>query len=238
MKRIHRKLEAKVGRKYQPLFFTFFLLLCLIFVRPARGGVVEVQIKLPVLEKIDASGMRRVLVGGFRVNDDPIVDIDVEYREFLMDLLRKRSRFEIIDVDSPPLPEQELAAVMANSSYWKRLGKRFSADLIIAGVLVFDRLDKSGFMQEDIISPSTGQRYRRTRYAEREGFNLAVTLYFFQGETGALLYEQRLTEEAIYEGRGNDPLSILHHLADRSSAEVIGVLMPRSKTETRFLFDQ
>jgi hypothetical protein len=232
------KAEAKVDRKFKLVFSTFLLLLCLISMRPAHGGVVEVQINLPVLEKIDASGMRRVLVGGFRVNDDPIIDIDVEYRDYMMDLLRKRSRFEIIDADSPPLPEQELAAVMANSSYWKRLGVRFSADLIIAGVIIFDRLDKSGFIQEDIISPSTGQRYRRTRYAEREGFNLAVTLYFFKGETGELLYEQRLTEEAIYGGRGNDPLSILHHLADRSSAEVIGVLMPRKKTETRFLFDR
>ena len=212
--------------------------MCLITVAPARAGVVEVQVSLPVLQKIDVSGMRRILVGGFRSNDDPVVDIDVEYMDFLKDTLRKRSAFEVLDADAPPLPEQELSAVIRNSSYWKRLGERFSADLIIAGTLVFDRTDRSGFTQEDIISPVTGQRYRRTRYAEREGFNFAATLYFFKGDTGELLYEQHLTEESIYEGRGTDGLTVLHQLASRSSPEVLGVLMPRQKTETRYLFDE
>jgi len=217
---------------------TFALLACLIPVGPASAGVVDVQIQLPVLQKIDVTGMRRILVGGFRSNDDPTVDIDVEYADYLRDMLRKKSTFEIIDTEPPPLPEQELAAIVRNSSYWKRLGERFSADLIIAGVLTFDRTDKSGFMQEDIISPVTGQRYRRTRYAEREGFNLGSTLYFFKGETGELLYEQHLTEEAVYEGRGTDGLSVLHQLAARSAPEILGVLMPRQKIETRYLFDE
>jgi len=217
---------------------TFSLLACLIAVGSVRAGTVEVQISLPVLQKIDVTGMRRILVGGFRSNDDPVVDIDVEYVNYLRAMLKKRSTFDILDAEAPPLPEQELSAVIQNSSYWKRLGERFSADLIIAGVLNFDRTDKSGFMQEDIISPVTGQRYRRTRYAEREGFNFSVTLYFFKGENGELLYEQHLTEEAVYDGRGTDGLSVLNQLSERSAPEILGVLMPRQKTETRYLFEE
>jgi hypothetical protein len=199
------------------------------------AGAVEVQVKLPVPQKIDVTGMRRILVGGFRANDDPTLDIDVEYSKYLKGMLKRKSTFEVIDVDSPPLPEQELKDVVKNTSYWKRLGQRFSADLIVAGSLEFQRTDKSGFVSEDIISPVTGQRIRRTRYAEREEFSLVLNLYFFRGATGELMYETRLSEEAMYEGRANDGLSALHQLAERSSPEVMGVLMPRTKTETRYL---
>jgi hypothetical protein len=202
----------------------------------AGAGVIEVQVKLPVPQKIDVTGMRRLLVGGFRANDDPDLDLEAEYTRFLRDVLRRRSNFEAVEADPPPLPEQELKDVVKNGSYWRRLGQRFSADLIIAGNLEFDRTDKSGFVSEDVISPITGQRIRRTRYAEREGFSLALSLYFFNGSTGDLLHEERLTEEAVFEGRGNDPLTALHQLADRAFPEVLGVLMPRQKSETRYLF--
>jgi len=205
---------------------------------PAYAGVVEVQVSLPVPQKIDVTGMRRVLIAGFRANDSPDLDVDVEYVRHLRSLLRHRSNFEIIDADAPPLPEQELADVVRNSAYWKRIAQRFSVDLIIAGVVDFEKLDKSGFVSEDIISPATGQRYRRTRYAEREAFNLAVTHYFFKGSTGEELYEGRLTEESVYEGRGNDPLTALQQLADRMAPEIMGIVMSREKSETRYLFTE
>ncbi len=210
--------------------------ICLPAAEPAAGGVVEVQVSLPVPQKIDVTGMRRLLVAGFRANDNPTLDIEMEFIKYIRSMLRKRSTFEVIEADPPPLPEQELRDIIRNSSYWRRLGRRYSADLIVGGVIEFDRSDQSGFVQEDVISPVTGQRIRRTRYAEREGFTLAATLYFFGGETGELLYEQRLTEEAIFNGRGIDGLTVLHQLSERASPEVLGVLMPRQKTETRYLF--
>jgi hypothetical protein len=202
------------------------------------AGVVPVQVHLPIPQKIDVTGMRRLLVAGFRASDHPDLDIDEEFIKYTRDMLKKRSTFDVIDVDAPPLPEQELKDIVRNTSYWRRLARRYTADLIVAGTVEFERTDKSGFVQEDIISPYTGQRLRRTRYAEREGFNLATRLYYFKGETGELLYEQRLTEEATFEGRGNDGLSALHQLTSRSSPEVLGVLMPRQKTETRYLFTE
>ena len=205
---------------------------------PASAGTVPVQISLPIPQKIDVTGMRRLLVAGFRASDDPEVDVDQEFISFARDMLRKRSGFEIIDVEPPPLPEQELKDVIRNASYWRRLARRYSADLIIAGTLEFERSDQSGFVQEDIISPYTGQRLRRTRYAEREGFEMSTRLYYFKGETGELLYEQRLSEEATFDGRGHDGLTALHQLTERSIPEMLGVLMPRQKTETRYLFTE
>lgn len=205
---------------------------------PVTAGAVSVQIKLPIPQKIDVTGMRRLLVGGFRSNDNPDIDIDKEYVKYTKEMLRKRSTFEIIDVDPPPLPEQELKDIVNNASYWKRIAQRFSADLIIAGTVDFERSDQSGFIQEDVISPYTGQRMRRTRYAEREGFQLSSRLYYFKGSSGELLYEQKLSEEAVFDGSGNDGLSALDQLAERSSPEVLGVIMPQQKTESRYLFTE
>ena len=204
----------------------------------ARAGVLEVQIKLQLPQRIDVTGVRRILVAGFRANDNPDLDVDVEYRKHLKSLLRHRSNFEVIDADPPPLPEQEPAEIIKNAAYWKRLGERFSADLILAGLVDFDKSNKSGFVQEDIINPTTGQRYRRTRYADREGFKLGVTHYFFRGATGELVYEGRLTEEVMFEGLGNDPLSALLQLAERMSPELLGVITPREKSETRYLLTE
>lgn len=223
--------EAAAGRRILTALLAF-----LISAGAVMAGVVEVQIHLPVPQKIDITGMRRLLVGGFRANDDPSLDIDMEYARYLKEMLRKRTNLEIIDADPPPLPEQELRDIVKNSSYWKRIAQRFSADLIVAGTVNFERQDKSGFVSEDVISPVTGQRIRRTRYAEREAFSLVLTLFFFRGAGGELLHEERLTEDAMYDGKGNDALTALHQLAERSSEEILGVLMPRVKTETRYLF--
>lgn len=213
-------------------------LLLMILAPPAAAGTVPVQVKLPIPQKIDVTGMRRLLVAGFRASDDPQVDVDQEFIAFTRDTLRKRSSFEILNVDAPPLPEQEIEDIIRNAAYWRRVAQRYSADLIVAGTLEFERSDKSGFIQEDVISPYTGQRLRRTRYMEREGFTMSSRLYYFKGETGELLYEQRLSEEATFDGRGHDGLTALHQLTDRSIPEILGVLMPRQKTETRYLFTE
>lgn len=214
------------------------VLLAAFVASPGFAGEVAVQVKLPIPQKIDVTGMRRLLVAGFRTEDHPELDVDLEFIDFTRDMLRKRSSFEILDVEPPPLPEQELKDIIRNAAYWRRLARRYTADLIIAGTLEFERTDKSGFVQEDIISPYTGQRLRRTRYMEREGFEMSSRLYYFKGETGELLYEQRLSEEAAFDGLGHDGLAALHQLTERTIPEVLGVLMPRQKTETRYLFTQ
>lgn len=128
------------------------------------GGVVEVQIRLPAPQKIDTTGMNRLLVGGFRTNDHPTLDLDREINRSLRELLRRNTKFEILDVEPLPLPEQPIEDAIRNTAYWKRIGTRFGADIIVAGTLDFTSRDQSGFVQEDFISELTGQRVRRTRW--------------------------------------------------------------------------
>jgi len=213
-------------------------LLVLLPAAAATAGVVEVQIPLPVAQKIDTTAMNRVLVGGFRAVDHPTVDLDKELNRSLRDLLRKHTRFEVLDVEPLPLPEQSIEDAIRNAAYWKRLGTRFNADLVIGGTLEFGSKDQSGFVQEDLISERTGQRLRRSRWVERESFQMELGLYFFRGSSGDLLYEDHLSEETLFDGKGNDALSVLHQLFERVGDGILGILTPRTRVETRYLLTE
>lgn len=214
------------------------LLVCLCATGVCLGGTVEVQIVLPVSEKIATEGMNRLLVGGFRTSDHPTVDLDQELIAVLKDLFAKRTRFEVLDVEPLPLPEQPIEEAVRNEGYWKRLGKRFNADLIVGGTLDFEARDQSGFLQQDVISEITGQRLRQSRWVERESFHMELGLYFFRGSAGDLIYEDHFTEETIFAGKSNDDLSVLHVLFERLGENILAILTPRARVETRYLLTE
>lgn len=205
------------------------------------GGVcaaVEVSIELPTPARMDTTGIKRVLVGGFRASDHPTLDLGKEVNRLLRDMLSKDTHFEIINAEPLPLPEQPVEEAVRNAAYWKRLGTRFNADLILGGTFDFSQRDESGFVQEDIISELTGQRYRRSRWVEREAFGMEMGLYMFRGLSGDLVFEDHFTEGNTFPGKGTDPLSVLHDLMDRVRDNVVGIVMPRTRVETRYLLTE
>ncbi len=214
------------------------LLVCLAAPGVCLGGVEEVEVVLPVPERISTEGMNRLLVGGFRTSDHPTVDLDRELSAVLRDLLARRTRFEVLDVEPLPLPEQPIEEAVRNDGYWRRLGKRFNADLIVGGTLDFEARDQSGFLEQDVISEITGQRLRQTVWVERESFHMKLGLYFFRGSAGDLIYEDHFTEETIFGGKSNDDLSVLHMLFERLGENILGILTPRARIETRYLLTE
>ncbi len=207
----------------------------------AGAGVciaVEVRIELPSPARIDTTGIKRILVGGFRVSDHPTVDLGREVNRLLRDMLGKDTDFEIINAEPLPLPEQPVEEAVRNTAYWKRLGTRFNADLILGGTFEFEERDESGFVQEDIISELTGQRYRRSRWVEREAFKMDMGLYMFRGTSGELVFEDHFAEGNTFPGKGNDALSVLHDLMERIRENVVGIVMPRTRLETRYLLTE
>ena len=205
---------------------------------PVLAGTVEVQVMLPAPQKVDTTGMKRLLVGGFRAGDHPEVDLPREMNALLRSLFQKHTGFEVIDADPPPLPEQPIEEAMRNSEYWKRLATRFNADLIVAGTVDFNASDQSGFVQEDVISELTGQRLRRSRWVERESFKLDLGLFFVRGASGDILYDDDLVEEMMFDGKLNDDLTVLHQVFDRVSEGVLGIVTTRPRVEMRHLFTE
>jgi hypothetical protein len=199
------------------------------------AGAVKVNINLPLPPRLDTSGVQTILVVHFLANDHPSILLSDEVVDLLRSTLRKRTGFRILDVDPPNIPEQNLEDLLRNREYWQEIGRRYGADLILSGEIFFESVDRSGFVQEDYVSPVTGQRLRRTRYAERESFDLSLDLVFIWGKSGEVAYKDVYDEEALYGERGADHLSVLHALVTKLEPDIIGILTPRWRSDVRYL---
>jgi len=189
--------------------------------------------------RLDMTGLRKVLVTRFIVDKElPGVDLDKEIVGLLRKELRKKTNLDILDVEPPPLPEQPLKDLLANNGFWRRLGETHGADLIISGKASFEAADRSGYVTQDEISPVTGQRVRRTRFVDREGFTLDLSLFFLDGATGRLLYEDHFTGGNTLPGHGTDRLTVLYTLFEQFEEDVIGIVVPKPKSAQRYIFTE
>src|SRR5262245_33536633 len=120
------------------------------------GDVAKVTIAAPMPARLDMTGLRKILVTSFRVDKEVVgVDLNKETVALLRKELTKKTNLVILDVEPPPLPEQPLKDLLANSGFWRRLGETYGADLIISGKVSYETADRSGFVTQDEISPVT-----------------------------------------------------------------------------------
>jgi len=214
--------------------------LCLAAPAAARAGeVAKITITTPMPAHLDMTGLRKVLVTSFLVDKEISgVDLNKEIVGLLRKELHKKTDLDILGVEPPPLPEQPLKDLLANSGFWRRLGEANGADLIISGKASYESADRSGYVTQDEISPVTGQRVRRTRYVEREGYTLGLNLFFMDGSTGRLLYEDQFTGENTLPGHGTDRLTVLYTLFEQFEDDVLGIVMAKPRTAQRFIFTE
>jgi hypothetical protein len=185
---------------------------------------------------MDVSGVRTILITHYVEGDHPHLELSQEMVDLLRRTLERETDFKILTVEPPNLPEQTVEDLLKNAEFWRSIGRRYGADLILSGEVLFDTENRSGFVAEDYISPVTGQRVRRTRYAEQEAFDLSLQVFFFSGETGELSYRDRFGEEALIEGDPVDHLHMFNVMMNRLEPEFLGILKPRKRQETRYLF--
>jgi len=208
-----------------------------LFAAPATAGELLVTLTVPMPEVIDMAGIQKILVTRFVIDQEvPDLDLNREVVNGLRRELKRRTNLEILDVEPPPLPEQPLGDLVANTGFWQRLASRYGADMVITGRAAFVVSDRSGFVQVDEISPITGQRIRTTRFVDREAFTLDMNLFFLRGSTGTLLYENQFAADETYTGLFNDELSGVHTLFERLEDDIVGIIVPRPRTVQRVLF--
>ena len=200
---------------------------------------VRVEVPLVLPPRLDISSFRTVLVADFLGREIDLLDTDRELARYLRREMSKKSALEILGVTPPPaIPEQTLQDLQRNDAFWKFLGKEHGADLIVSGQVDFDRRDVSGFEDVDYVSDVTGQKIRQTRFVEKEQFGYVVTLLFFDGRTGSLLYRDQLKRSVTYRGLSNDPITAFYELSEMIARDVLAVVSPRKRIETRWIFDR
>ena len=202
------------------------------------GAPTRVMVTLPVPAKLNTRGIKTILVARFIAPDHPGLDVGAEAVKWVRRELSKGTRYRILDVEPPNLPEQPPEDLVKNYVFWKHIAEEFGADLVVSGRVVFTTQDRSGFVQEDMINPATGQKVRTTRFADREEFALETNLWFFKGANGAFLYEDTFRNRKVFEGKSNDALGIFFQLCEMMVHDLLGVVTTQTRQEPRYLFKE
>jgi hypothetical protein len=202
-----------------------------------RRGAIRVQVKLPLPARLDLSKEESLLVAGFLSNESALLDAGREIVRFLRTEFHKHTALKIRDVTPPPaVPEQTVEDLVANAEFWKHLGREYDADLVVSGVVRYGRRDASGFGDVDMVSPVTGQKVRQTQFIEQERFTFELQVFFFDGATGSLLFRDQLQRSAVYRGLANDPITAFYELGETIAGDVLAVVAPRNRDDTRMIF--
>ena len=100
----------------------------------------------------------------------------------------------------------------------------------------YDRRDRSGCRDVDVISPTTGQKVRRSRFVEQEQFVYELDILFMDGASGEMRFRDRLQRSAIYRGSQNDPITAFFDLSESIAADVLAIVKSRTMEDLRIIF--
>ena len=201
-----------------------------------KGKSFKVTVKLPVPAQLELDG-QRVLVASFLTRESDLLDINRELVRFIRSEFRKHTQLEVLPVVPPPaVPEQTIDDLIANTEFWKYLGREYEADVLVSGIMQYDRKDASGFRDVDIISPTTGQKVRQSRFVEQERFMYELDIIFMDGATGELLFRDGLQRSVLYRGTQNDPITAFYDLSETIAPDVLAIVRPRTREDIRFVY--
>ena len=202
-----------------------------------KSKTARVVVRLPVPPRIEVRDDEKLLVTSFRTGENILLDTNHEMVEFLRGEFRKYTPLEVLDIDPPPaIPEQTVEDLLANVEFWQYLGRNFEAGLIVSGVVSYTREDISGFRDVDVVSVETGQKVRQNQFVEQEEFRYVVDLFFMDGPTGTVRFRDRLQRAVVFQGQQNDPIAAFYTLSESIAADILAVVAPRIREDSRVIF--
>lgn len=171
-------------------------------VSPLDAQVEDVRIDLPEPAKIELEGRKTLLPAPFLLPGEDgetsyarNLELQEELGRFVRRVLRRESELEVLTTPQLDYPTTDLAALVRDRDFWRAVGERTGADLILFGGLDLDMLARSGYRSEDYIGPD-GRIARREVLVEKAGVAADVVLYVLDGRTGGLLYEENFRDFA------------------------------------------
>jgi hypothetical protein len=210
----------------------------------AFADVVSVKLMLPVRAALDLTGRKNLVVApflvirqegesSFRGRD---LDVRADFHRYLLKVLKRDTDLKVEEVAALDYPTYDLEALSHDRDFWRALGERSGADLILTGSLDFDIQDKSGYRTEEYTSPYDGRIYYRQVLVEETGFEFDILMHVYDAATGELLHSDNFKDFKTLEGAGADPVAglfqNLHSLEDR----IVGVFAQKEVESSRALF--
>jgi hypothetical protein len=212
---------------------------------PVRADV-EVKLKLPVRARIDLAGRRTLAAMPFivvgREGSETVerlrgtsIDVQREFQRYLLKVLRRETSLKIIETGPVDFPTYDLDLLSRNVDFWRAMGERTQADLLVAGSLDFDIQDKSGYRTEEYVSPFDGRTYYRQVLVENTGFEYDIVLMVFDGKTGQRLYSDNFKDFKQFEGERADPLQGMFQNLISLEDRILNVFTQKTVEATRVL---
>ena len=213
---------------------------------PLHAGALEVRLNLPVRSRIDIEDRKTVAIAPFLVvskegEDEAAlrnVDVEKEFARYLTKLIKRESSLKLVESGNVDYPSFDLELLSRNQDFWRALGERTQADLIVAGSLDFDVQDRTGYRTEEYVSPFDSRTYYRQVLVEQTGYEYDIVMQVYDGRTGERLYSDNFKDFKKSEGERADPLAgmfeNLHSLEDR----IVGIFAEREVEATRVLFTE
>jgi len=225
-----------------------FAALLAVFALPATAATVEVKLKLPQRARLDLHDRETIAVAPFVVvtqegeSESRLqgrnIDVQKEFERYLTKVLRRETELEVIEPGPVDYPTYDFEQLAKQQDFWRALGERTQADLILTGGLDFDIQDRTGYRTEEYVSPFNGRTYYRQVLVEQTGFEYDILMHVYDGKTGELIYQDNFKDFQNFEGESADPLlgmfENLFSLEDR----ILGVFTQKEVEASRMLFTQ
>jgi hypothetical protein len=215
---------------------------------PLRAGAVDVKLKLPQRARLNLQGRKSITVTPFIVVSQEgqekekvlgrDVDVQKEFGRYLNKVLKRDTELKVIDAGPVDFPVYDSDQLVKQKDFWRALGERTQADLILSGSLDFDIQDKTGYRTEEYTSPFNGQPYYRQVLVEQTGFQYDILMQVYDGKTGDLLYTDNFKDFQSQEGQKADPLKGMFENLLSLEDRILGVFTQKEVEATRTLFNQ
>ncbi len=214
----------------------------------AHAGAHEVRLRLPLRPKLAISGRERVSLAPFLVASKlserkdaaryKDLDLDGEFRRYLGKQLSKRTKLTMIPAPSDlKLPTTSLKELGESVDFWKNVGARSGADILLTGIVDFKVEDKSGYRAEEYVSRIDGRTYYRQVLVESTGFTFEVTVVALDGRTGMKLFQETFKESKEKPRRAADELVGLFENLFSMENQLLGLFVVRERDANRYVFD-
>jgi len=224
------------------------LCLALLAVPPLCAGSIDVKLKLPQRARLNLQGRKTIALTPFIVvsqegqEKDKVlgrdVDVQKEFARYLSKVLKRDTELKVLDPGPVDFPVYDSDQLVKQKDFWRALGDRTQADLILAGSLDFDIQDKTGYRTEEYTSPFNGQPYYRQVLVEQTGFQYDILMQVYDGKTGDLLYTDNFKDFQSQEGQKADPLKGMFENLMSLEDRILGVFTQKEVEATRTLFTQ
>jgi len=214
----------------------------------AGGATREVKLKLPLRPKLAVTGREKVALAPFIVASKlserkdaaryKDLDLDAEFRRYLGKQMAKRTKMTIVTMPADvKLPTTNLKELSEDVEFWKGVGAKTGADLLLSGIVDFKIEDKSGYRAEEYVSRIDGRTYYRQVLVESTGFTFEVTVLAFDARTGAKLLQETFKDTKEKSRRSADELLGLFENLFSLENQLLGLFVVREREANRYVFD-